>query len=199
MAEELIIVGAGGLGREVHDIAHAAGRTVAGFLDDAVGSIDDADPTAGEFIVAVGDPRSRVSLVRRLTARGCRFATVMHPTAVIGSRTEIGEGVVIAAFAYVGPDAHVGAHCVLNVHSLVGHDSRLGQFCVLSPFATVNGESSLEAGVFMGAHAVAGPRVTVGAGSKLSAGAVVCKDVAAGSLMVGNPARGRVVFATEDD
>ena len=201
MAEELIVVGAGGLGREVFDIAHAAGRSVAGYLDDnapSLGPVDSADPQAGEYVVAVGDPVVRMDIVRRLTARDCRFTSVIHPTAVIGSRTTIETGTVIAAFAYVGPDARIGEHSVLNVHSLVGHDSHLGSFCVLSPFATVNGECAVEAGVFMGAHAVAGPRVRVGKRSKLAAGSVVCGDVEPGSLMVGNPARGRMVFAVDE-
>ena len=188
------------MGREVHDIAHAAGRSVAGFLDDAapvLGSIDSADPLAAEYVVAVGDPQIRVALVRRLAARGCRFATVIHPSAVIGSRTELASGCVVAAFAYVGPDSRVGPHTVLNVNSLVGHDCVVGDFCVLSPFAAINSECQVDREVFIGAHAVVGPRVTVGGRSKLSAGAVVCSDVPAGSLMVGNPARGRVVFPAE--
>ena len=66
----------------------------------------------------------------------------------------------------------------------------------MSPVATVNGECRLGRGVFMGSQAVVAPRVVVGDNAKLSAGAVVSADVPAGSLMVGNPARGRVVFPT---
>lgn len=199
MSDRLFIVGAGGLGREVHDIAMAAGRRVAGFLDDdpsaeSLGPIDSADPDAGEFVIAVGEPSVRFHIAERLTARGCRFSSVIHPTAVIGSRVTIGDGVIVAPFANIGADAVIGDHVVLNVYSLAGHDCVIEPYVVLSPYAAASGTCRLERGVFLGTQSAVTPGLTVGASSKLAAGAVVTADVPPGSLAVGNPARGRVIF-----
>ena len=79
---------------------------------------------------------------------------------------------------------------VLNTYASVGHDSKAGPCCVLSPYAVVNGNVELGEEVFMGTHATVIPGRKVGRRSSLSAGAVVVRDVAEDSFMMGNPAKG---------
>jgi acetyltransferase-like isoleucine patch superfamily enzyme len=83
---------------------------------------------------------------------------------------------------------------VLNTYASAGHDAQLGACAVLSPYAVVNGNVVLEEGVFLGTHATVVPGKRVGAWSKLGAGAVAHGDLEAGSLAMGNPAKGRVMF-----
>ena len=197
MADGLLIVGAGGLGREVYDFAVASERTVIAFIDDAVeglAPVAAADPGAGEYVIAVGEPVTRLKIAEQLMSRGCRFASIVHPTAIIGSRVKLGAGCIVAPLAYVGPDASLGPHSVLNVHAVVGHDSHVGAYSVLSPHVAVGGNCSLGHGVFLGTHATVTPGISVGSWSKSAAGSVITRKVAPGSLLVGNPASGRVMY-----
>lgn len=207
---DVVIVGAGGFGREVlqyvrDTFGDADGVRVKGFLDDqrpnldrfgldvpVLGTTHAYEPAPTErIVIAVGSPSIRASLAERFGARGARFLTVVHPLAYVASTASIGEGCVIAPFATVGSHASVGDHSVLTFYASVGHDARVGRSCALSPHAVTNGGSILEDEVFLGAHAVVNPLQRVGHGSKVAAGAVVYRSVPTGSLAVGNPARTR--------
>ncbi len=209
MPRTLVIVAAGALGREVAEYAAAAGWDVAGFLDDAlpagavVGSLTvlgrtDVTPARipGARVIAVGEPLTRRRLADSIP--GVSLETVVHPTAVVSPAARIGAGAVIGPFAFVGPGACVGANVVLNTYASIGHDATAGDHAVLSPYATLNGGASLGAGGFLGTRATILPGMAVGAGSKVAAGAVVSSNVPGGSLVAGNPARGRVMFPAWD-
>jgi len=212
----LLIVGAGGFGREVYAYArdaerdHADGAPFEGvhFLDDrpdaldgfpvearVLGDVDDGPIGPDDrVIVAVGDPATRFGLVQRLEARGARFATVVHPRAYVAAGARIGPGAVLAPFAFVGPSAEVGPHVVLNTYASAGHDAVIGAFGVLCPYSVINGGVRLSDGVFMGTHATVVVGRQVGAWSKIGAGAVALRDVEAGTLLIGNPGKGRALF-----
>lgn len=220
-APSLYIVGAGGFGREVlayaRDMLSSASASaappfaIAGFLDDnpdalrghdtagvtVVGSLAAFTPGPDDrFVIAVGDPRTRRALSLSLAARGVAteaFSSIVHPTAYVAGA--LAPGCIIAPFAFVGPGARLAAHCALNTYASAGHDAALGEYCVLSPYAVVNGNVILEDGVFLATQAAVVPGKRIGAWSKLAAGAVAHGDLDAGTLALGNPAKGRVMFA----
>jgi sugar O-acyltransferase (sialic acid O-acetyltransferase NeuD family) len=213
--KQLIVVGAGGLGREVFqyalDARSKAGETeVLGFLDDNPKALS-GDPLEGKilgdtasfrvepqhrFIIGVGDPATRQALAQQIAARGGRFATVVHPLAYVASTAGIAEGCILAPYVFVGAGARLGAHVVLNARASVGHDVVLAEHCVLSPHCVIGGSSTLGQGVFMGSSATVVPQRSIGSCSKISAGAVVLHDIPSGALAVGNPAKARVMFAS---
>lgn len=206
----IVIVGAGGLGREV--LAYArdtyAARREYVFVDDdrnkagatvdgasVVGTIADLGRREeDEVVIAVGSTDGRARIRSELSQRDVRFGTIVHPRAYVAAGASVEEGCVLAPFAFVGPAASLGAHTVLNVYGSVGHDARTGVCCVLSPYATLNGNARLEDAVFLGTHATVGVGVRIGSRSQVAAGSVVYRDVAPNSLAAGNPARGRVLY-----
>ena len=211
---DLVIVGAGGFGREVlgYAVDAFAGRPrhrVAGFADDNPRALDGFDLAVGvlgrvddvpiseatSFVIAVGDPAVRRALAAAVEARGGRLSAVVHPTAYLGPGARLGDGCVVCLFAFVGTAATVGANSVINVHASVGHDAVVGANCVVSPYSAISGAVELQDDVFLGTHATVFPRRSVGSGAKVSAGAVVHRDVPAGALAAGNPAKSRVLFA----
>jgi sugar O-acyltransferase (sialic acid O-acetyltransferase NeuD family) len=208
---DLIIVGAGGLGREVLQWALdaiAAGRLdarVRGFLDDTgpdlarfalgvpvLGPVDPALLKPGDAcVVAVGDPVARATLADRLAAGGAAFAAVVHPTALVAPSARIAPGAVVCPFGFVGPEATVGAHALVNVRGTVAHDAVVGRAAVLAPHAVLNGAAVLADGAMLGTGAAVMPRMRVGAGARVAPGAMVHADVPAGAFALGNPARWR--------
>ena len=205
----LVIVGAGGFGLEVATYAQditRAGQTsfaVQGFIDDVqpIGSLHGGFPVLGPtdmdpapeafYILAVGAPEGRAKLAAKLSAKGVRWAKIIHPLAYVASSAKLEEGIVIAPFAFVGPEALIEAHAVLNIHATVGHESRLGPASVLAPYGCLHGRTTVKNGVFVGSHAVVTAGVTLHSGCTLAAGAVAYNDIPSGVTALGNPARFR--------
>ena len=212
---DLVIVGAGGFGREVYQWARAAfdpgSHRIKGFLsnrpDDLAGKGIDApllgDPdsyavAAGDrFLAAVGSPSVRRALVERLAARGARFETLVHPTAVVAPTARIGEGVVLCPFATVSDAVILGDFAMLNFYASAGHDARIGRYATLSPYATVNGFAALGDGVFLGSHATVTAGRMLGDGARVSANVAVHADVPARTLVYGPPAKQASIFAPD--
>ena len=202
----ILIVGAGGFGREVlHWARHTwpdLSAAVSGFLADAPRSEGDRDmppvigdpsrhvPAPGEgFLLAVGIPEVRRRLAEQLEARGARFLTLVHPTAVVAPNADIGAGTIVCPFAVVSDNTRLGRCVLLNYHSSLGHDASAGDFAVLSPYATLGGDAHVAEDVFLGMHASVGPGRRVGPRSKVSANSCALADVPAESLVFGAPGR----------
>jgi sugar O-acyltransferase (sialic acid O-acetyltransferase NeuD family) len=209
--KRLIIVGAGGFGREVLrwalDMAeYDRDWQIAGFLDDnlhalddygvdvsILGTVQDYQPGPDDlFAIAVGDPQTRIDLASTITKRGGCLATLIHPTAVIGDRVQIGLGSIICPYVVMTCDVTVGSLVIVNVHSTLGHDCKVGAASTLSCFCDVTGFVELGEGVFMGSHATVIPSVKVGHFARIGAGTTVIRNVRAGTTVFGVP--GKQVF-----
>jgi len=210
--ENIVIVGAGALGREVLLIAEDACRAnpslaIKGFLDrDAnalagfstpVGIIGDDDyiiDPDDRLVLAMAEPKLRLKLAARFAAKGAKFLTLVHPTAIITRTASLAQGVTVAPFCHVADCAKVGAYTFLNTYASVGHDARIGAGCFFGPYATINGFSELGDGVLLGTHATVTPSTQVGAGAKIAAGSVVYKTVKPNHLAIGNPAKAHAIY-----
>lgn len=206
----LVIVGAGGFGRELLQYAIDASRSmqelsVKGFLDDdvrkAVKSVNQLGARivgnttdyridfCDRLLISIGDPATRRSIFERLHQRGAKYFTLVHPTAYVAPTAHLEQGCIVAPFAFVGSFAHIECNALLNLYAVAGHDVRIGAHSVLSPHAVVNGGSIVGQQVFIGTHAVTAPGVRIGGGCKVSAGAVLYREAPEQSLVTGNPAK----------
>jgi len=194
----LWIVGAGGVGRETLDVCLALGRAVAGFADDGAaghevrgldvrrpGDLPDAAP----FVVAIADAVARARLAGELLARGLVAESLVHPGAGVAPRTSLAEGCLVLWGAYLSSDVRLGSHSQVHYNATVGHDAALADHVTVYPGANISGSVVLEAGSTVGSNAVVLQGRRVGAGSFVGAGAVVTRDVAAGEVVAGSPAR----------
>lgn len=207
MADDLVIVGAGGHGRETLDIVEASNAAGSaklnflGFVDDGevredrlarreaeVVPIDDLDPSEVAYVIGIGDPAVRESVAERMTLAGFVPATLVHPQASVGGDVRMAEGVVLAAGSRVTTNVTLERHTQLNVGAVVSHDCEVGAFVTFSPGVLVNGECRIGDGAFFGTGAIVTPGLRIGAGAKVGAGAVVLRDVPDGTTVVGVPA-----------
>ncbi len=205
--QRIIIVGAGGFGREVLHWATDAwpehrGK-IAGFLSNdpgvlenkncplsIIGSPEDFEPLPGDYLVlAIGIPGARRTVTEGLLARGCRFLTLIHPTAVIAPTAVIEEGAVICPYAIASDAVRVSRFALLNYHASLGHDAAVGDFTVLSPYATLGGYAEAAEDVFLGIHSAVGPRSRIGARSKVSATSSLLVQAPSDSIVFGSPGR----------
>jgi sugar O-acyltransferase (sialic acid O-acetyltransferase NeuD family) len=197
-APQFWIAGAGGVGREALDTALAAGVPVTGFLDDrARGSTvrglpvraPEDLPASARYLVGIADPAVRQRLAALLDAVGGEPAVLVHPRALIAPETELAPGCLVMGGAYVSSSVRLGRHSQVHYNATVGHDAVLGERVTVYPGGNVSGSVHLADGATVGSNAVVLQGRTVGPGAFVGAAAVVTRDVAAGAVVVGSPAR----------
>lgn len=213
--KKLVIMGAGGFGREVHAWLLDAIKNgsckptrdtvweIAGFIDDVsnapdvfpglppiLSKIDDYIPLPNTYIVcAVANPGAKKLLTDKLLSKGAEFFTLIHSNVVIGTNVVIGKGAVICPFTVLSTDLVVGDFVTINSGCTVGHDTSIGDYCTLSGHCDITGGVKLQEGAFLGSHAVIVPNVVVGEHAVVGAGSVVIRKVAASTTVFGVPAK----------
>jgi sugar O-acyltransferase (sialic acid O-acetyltransferase NeuD family) len=204
----LVIIGAGGFGREVLNLVkdiNAAAPTFdfLGFLDDGdvpvnllrrleaplLGRSSILADLAASYVIAIGkaEPRRRIDA---LASSWDRTAAILrHPSATIGDDVQVGEGVVIAAGVRLTTHIVLGRHAHLNLNCTVGHDVIVEDYATLFAGVHLGGGCAIEEGATLGTGCVILPNVRVGCGAVVGAGAVVVRDVAPDTTVVGAVAR----------
>lgn len=206
MLGRLVILGAGGHGRAVADLAGECGWEVVGFADrqvavdrpEILGTDDEALALleAGRLdaaVVGVGNTamEKRVQLFRLLRGRSVNAPCLIHPRAVVSRSCRIGEGSVVFAGTVLGAEVEVGVNAVIYSGVVAEHDCRIGDHAYLSPGVVLSGAVTVGEGAFFGAGAVALPGLTIGAWATVAAGAVVTAAIRPGDTVMGIPARSR--------
>ena len=204
----LVIVGAGGFGREVLELIRSINAAspafdVLGFLDDGpasrellhrvgsevLGPATRLADTEAQYVIAIGDavPRRRIDALAR--EHGRIAASLVHPWATVGADVCIREGAIVAAGSRLTTHVVVGRHAHINVNCTVGHDAVIADFATLFPGVHVSGGCVIEEDATLGTGSVILPDVRVGRGAAVGAGAIVVRDVAPGTVVVGSAAR----------
>lgn len=204
----LVIVGAGALGREVAALveainAHSPTWTLTGFVDDAEplqGTSVMNCPVQGDvnwlceqddlhYVIAIGDSKTRRSIVSQLSKASAEPATLIHPSVSVHRTVDIGPGSILCKGVTLTVDIQIADHVLLNPQCTVGHDAVLDSFVTLLPGTHVSGAVHLETGVSMGAGSVVLPNRKVGSHSTVGAGGVVTESLPSNCTAVGVPAR----------
>lgn len=192
--KSIIIIGAGGFGREVAWIAETAGFEVKGFCDDAqvktvrtfLGTIENAAQNISDasFIVAVGNNNARKALFQRAVNAGWTPASVISTTAIIAPDAIIGKGVFIGHNAIISVCSVIGDGVIINNSAGIGHDVKIGDFAQICPAATISGGCEIGESALLGTNACVIPLKKIGLGATLGAGAVAIRDVNDGESLV---------------
>lgn len=204
----LVIIGAGGFGREVLDVVEAVNAignrfNFVGFIDDGdpdearllargtrrLTGLDDPAAQGARYLVGIGDPATRQRLSRRADEHALVAGTAVHPSATFGALTSTAPGLVACAHVSVTTNVTLGRQVHLNLSCTVGHDAVLGDYVSVFPGANLSGEVTLGDGVVVGTGAAIIQGVSVGAGTFIGAGSVVTRDLPAGVVAFGSPAR----------
>ena len=195
--KRLIIIGAGGHGKVVADIAKLTGYEDIVFLDNNTeisecGGIPVAGPDSmaadleGDLFIAVGNADIRKKLME--TNRGRSFPVLVHPSAILAESVCVGEGTVIMAGAVINPEARIGRGVIVNTCASVDHDCDVGDYCHVAVGAHLCGTVTINENTWIGAGAIVSNNIDICAGCTIGAGAVVLKSLENPGVYVGVPA-----------
>jgi sugar O-acyltransferase (sialic acid O-acetyltransferase NeuD family) len=204
----IVIIGAGGHGRETLDIIEAINKKepqwdFLGFLADGekrpdlsiqrgaqiLGGVDKLSEFDSSYVIGIGLGTARKEIEEFANSCGKQAATLVHPTASLGSQVHLESGCCVAAGAILTTNITVGRHTHIDIACSISHDVIIKNWCTLAPRVSVAGWVHIEEGVTIGIGAVLRDRVTIGANAMIGAGSVVIDDVSPGAVVAGVPAR----------
>lgn len=219
MSVDVIVIGAGGFGRETLDVIEAHNAAiesrsgngpelrVIGVADDRpsqknlerlearqynyLGTTDEVIAKLGprRFIIAVGSPTIKNRLDYTFSRAGWEPITVVHPRATVGSQCDLAEGTIICSGAQISTNSRLGRHVHVNPNATIGHDAVLEDYVSVNPAAVVSGEVTVGRGSLIGASSVILQGLRVGSAATIGASACVVRNVDPSATMVGIPAR----------
>lgn len=205
--KQLVIIGAGGMGRTFYDMAresvgYGSDYAIKGFIDDntaalegfknyppMLGTISGYQPTPDEVFVCSIGGGSRRKCMEEIIAKGGSFLTMIHQTARLGMNVVVGEGTVVGAFTTIGADAQVGKYNLIQSYTVVGHDSRIGDWNRIDTHVTLVGGTIVEDEADIHTGAMISHKVTIESNSRVAACSFVIRRVKSGTTVMGNPAK----------
>lgn len=148
---------------------------------------------AHQFIVAVGSPKLKMSLVARAKEKGWQpFPFIRHRQSFIGD-AEIGDGTIICSMCSITTNVTIGRFVNINLNCTIGHDAIIEDYVNLSPHCTISGKAHIKRGADLGNGVHVHPGVTVGENSVIGAGAVLIEDVPNNVVVVAKGVKGQVI------
>lgn len=203
MGNKLIIVGYSGHAYVVLDAAIKAGLKVVAYTEteekrhnpfnlDYLGNESDIDFSFSDlnygFVLGIGKNSVRERVARKIIDHGKKLMSVIHPSAVIGSHVELGNGSFIAAGTMINPMVTIGKAVIINTGSIVEHECKIADAAHIAPGAVLAGNVTIGERTFVGANSVIKEGTVIGQDVVIGAGSVVLKDLKSGTKVVGNPA-----------
>lgn len=207
--EKIVIVGAGGFGREVKMLIDQINLKehkyeFLGFYDDGfekgttinnnqvLGSIEDLANSSQELnvVVAIGSPEIKRKIVEKLTSATIKFPTLIHPSVLIGDEfVSIANGCIICAGTIITCNIEIKDFVILNLMCTVGHDTVINSFASFMPSVNISGEVVIHEEVYVGTGAKIINQLEIGKQTIVGAGAVVSKTLPEKCTAVGIPAK----------
>lgn len=208
LPEAVLLVGGGRNARNLVCVLATAGISVLAIVDDAptkeilghkVGYIDDVDGAAFDALLTIADPELAEFIRQRPALQGCRWPPIIHPTSVVSSYAQIGEGCYVGPFAVL-TDVLLGSHVHLFAHNVLGARVSIGDFTVVLPHATVASDVRIGKRCMIGMGARIHAGVNIGDNCRVGVNAIVRRDMQDCSIAIcerSATVRGRVTLGKD--
>lgn len=205
--KNLIIIGAGGMGRTLYSnalesVGYGEKFVVKGFIDDNIQALDDFpnyppvidticdyQPQKDDVFVSSIGGAARRPCMEEIIRRGGQFMELIHKTARVYTNAKLGRGNFIGAYSVIGNDAVVGDYNMIQSYTVIGHDAKIGNWNRIDTHVTCVGGTVIENDVNIHTSAVISHKVVVESGAHVGALSFVIRRVKAGTTVMGNPAK----------
>lgn len=199
MCKKIILIGAGGHGLVVAEIALLNGYREVYFLDDNINKEYDY-PILGkiesfpkyndcDFFVSIGNNHFRKKIIENLLNENKSLATLIHPSAIISKGCEVGIGTVIMPGAILNCKSKIGQGSIINTASIVEHENEIGNFVHLSPGCHLSGQVKIQDETWLGTGCNVVNNVSICKKCIIGAGSTITDDIDMSGTFVGTPAR----------
>ena len=202
------IYGAGGLGREVYELAslinaHDRRWNKIIFIDDSddvkdlrkipiidyKNLIDIYSKEEIEVCIGIGEPEVREKIYKKLVNENINISTLVHPDVKIPDSTKIGEGTIICKFVSITCDIDIGENVYVHPMACIGHDAKVGDHSIVSSFVDIAGDCILGHKTFLAIGVILKQGIKIGSNAIVGLGSVVHNDIPDSVIALGNPAR----------
>jgi len=207
--QNIVIIGAGGFGREVKTIIDAVNKVekiynFIGYYDDGIekGTMINNFPVLGNLhdlnsssepisvLLGIGDPTTKSKIIAKLSSDKINFPTLIHPSVQISEdEVAISKGCIICGGTIITCNIVIGSFVTLNLMCTIGHDTIIDDFSSFMPSVNISGEVHIQEKVYVGTGAKIINQLTIGTGTIVGAGAVVSKSLPDYCTAVGIPAK----------
>lgn len=192
MQKKVVIIGASGHAKVIADIVKSSKDEIVGFLDDNIdiqGNVIFEDKIVlgtskkediekykdNYFIIGIGSNEVRKLISKKYPS--LKWYTAIHPSSIIGSNVEIGEGSVLMAGTVINTGTKVGKHCIINTCSSVDHDNILENYVHISPGTHLAGTVKVMEGTWICAGVTVINNITIAKNNIIGAGATVVRNI----------------------
>lgn len=205
--KNLVIIGAGGMGRTMYDLAkesygYGEEYVISGFIDDnihaldefenyphVIGTISSYTPNKEEVFVCSIGGHSRRTCIEKMLEKGAEFISLIHKTARIGTNVRVGKGTLVGTYTTIAADAELGDYNFIQSLTIIGHDCKIGSWNRIDSQVMMVGATTIGDNNMIHTGAMINHNVHIGNDCTIGACSFVTMDVESGSTLFSAPAR----------
>ena len=191
MSKKIAIIGAGGHGKVVGEIAILNKFEIIHFFDDGADNIKEfiftpiktIDYLGGHlneydaFFVAIGDNKIRSDKIKWLKKNKANIVNLIHPNSTISKFSSLGVGTCVMANAVINAGSVIKDGVIINTSASIDHDCRISDFAHISPNCSLSGEVKIGQFTHLGSGTSVHPGMKIGNNVKTGVGSKIFKDI----------------------
>ena len=200
MKNNILLIGAGGHGLVLAEIAKLIGYKRICFLDDEydkdypydiIGGINDflLYKDNYDFFISIGSNKSRRDIAAKIYSRHCKLVNLIHPSAIISDSAQLSEGIAIMPNTVINSKSKIGLGAIINTSTSIDHENIIGDFVHVSPGCHLGGQVSIDNMCWLGIGCNVINNIKICEECIIGAGSTIIKDIKKSGTYVGTPIR----------